>query len=516
MRGAFQTKATLVLVAAVTVVPGVMRAEGLCDIRFRMLGGEEKTPLAGLELTVNVAGRDLTATTEKDGGATFQLAGGSYKLSFTSPRALPYLRFERMNYEYRRSRFRTIHVNDTPTKQTLDVVLADPCELVLRAVDVDTGRGIPGVGFAMENLAGEVWADPVVDDTVMPASKGGKPSEVNEFDVTDEQGYLRRLVGPRHKKWTYFVNPCPDGYRLVFGSAKIDTSLGKKKAEQTFLLRSKDRGPTEVSIYGHVRGIDGELASGHRVTALPQAWISRSEQRTTMTDKNGWFILGNLPDGPCNVSVTSDSATNQPNMQIRNVSVKKGSPVYVRLSLRRKNHLRSRVTNEAGEPQSNRNVMPQGIPDTARRGREPKITAPEGWDVVQPRIAMLQAEFALPKAEGDERNGRLTVMRAGGSIEANIQRWRGQFEELEDKPVEEIDVSGIKVTLVDFSGTYREQRGIMGPVAERPGYRMSAAIISTPEGLLFVKGYGPAKTMARHGDTFRTFVESLALSGEKE
>ena len=68
-----------------------------------------------------------------------------------------------------------------------------------------------------------------------------------------------------------------------------------------------------------------------------------------------------------------------------------------------------------------------------------KISATEGWNVVQRKSAMIQAEFALPKAEGDVRDGRLTVVKAGGSIDANIRRWRHQFEELKEKPVEEID-----------------------------------------------------------------------------
>lgn len=373
------------------------RAPKLCDVRFRMLGGEEKKPLKGLELTVSFAGKDVTETTEEDGGATFHLARGTYKISFTSPRALPYLRFERTDYEYRVNRYRTIHVNDRPAEQTIDVVLPSPCELVLRAVDADTGEGIPGVRFARENLYGEIWAAPIVDDTIMPNSERKDPSKDDKSDVTDEQGYLHRLVGPRHEKWTYYMLNVPKGYARVFErDVKIDTPLGKKRAEHTFLLQKNDR-------------------------------------------------------------------------VVSNVQPKRGTL---------------------------------------------KIETPEGWEVVRPKSTLIQAEFALPKADGDDSDGRLTVMMAGGSIDANVRRWRGQFEELEDKPVEEIDVSGTKVTLVDLRGTYREQRGMVGPVAKRPGYRVLAAIISTSQGLLFVKGYGPANTMARHAATFRKLVESLASTSE--
>ena len=38
------------------------------------------------------------------------------------------------------------------------------------------------------------------------------------------------------------------------------------------------------------------------------------------------------------------------------------------------------------------------------------------------------AEFCLPRADGDDADGRLTISTAGGSVEANIDRWKGQFQ----------------------------------------------------------------------------------------
>jgi len=280
-------------------------------------------------------------------------------------------------------------VNDEPKEQMVDLVLPDPCELVFRAVDVDTGEGIAGFGFVMENPAGEVWADPILNDTIKPAGERAKLDAQEESELTDEQGYFRRLRGPWHEKWTYFVNVSPDGYlRASRTQVKIDTSLGKKRAEHTFLFRRKDSG--------------------------------------TLSDAVG----------------------------------------------------------------------------KARIERMFKVTPPEGWRVVNPKTNHIWAEFELPKAEGDERDGRLIVVPHGGKTD--IQRWRGQFEELKDEPVEEIDVSGSKVALVDFSGTY------MG----RPGYRMLGATLSKPDGRWFVKGYGPEKTMALHEEAFRAFVEAFAAVGE--
>jgi hypothetical protein len=138
-----------------------------------------------------------------------------------------------------------------------------------------------------------------------------------------------------------------------------------------------------------------------------------------------------------------------------------------------------------------------------------KLTAPEGWVRKRPPIEFIRAEFSLPCAEGDPADGRLTVSVAGGSVQVNVDRWKQQFTgKIENESQEQLDVSGKAVTLVDYTGTYVEQRG-MGPSTERPGYRMLGAIFDVDGQLHFIKAYGPAKTMAAHADEFRTFVRSL-------
>jgi hypothetical protein len=132
---------------------------------------------------------------------------------------------------------------------------------------------------------------------------------------------------------------------------------------------------------------------------------------------------------------------------------------------------------------------------------------------------MIAYEFAIPKAEGDEQDGRMTVMAAGGSVEANIDRWIGQFTQPDgsntaDKAkTEEKEIAGHKVHLVDIPGTYNESMGggpfAPGKVVERPDYRMLAAIIETPAASYFIKLYGPDKTIAANADGFRKMVEGM-------
>ena len=74
------------------------------------------------------------------------------------------------------------------------------------------------------------------------------------------------------------------------------------------------------------------------------------------------------------------------------------------------------------------------------------------------------AAKSVPKADGDRQDARLTVSQFGGTVEANIDRWKGQFSKKLDKEEEKlIDVGGVKATLVDLSGTFDDSRGPMTP-----------------------------------------------------
>ena len=64
------------------------------------------------------------------------------------------------------------------------------------------------------------------------------------------------------------------------------------------------------------------------------------------------------------------------------------------------------------------------------------LTAPDEWVRRKAGSMFLITEFALPKAEGDSADGRLTVSSAMGSLEDNLNRWRRPIrrETREGKP----------------------------------------------------------------------------------
>ncbi len=149
-------------------------------------------------------------------------------------------------------------------------------------------------------------------------------------------------------------------------------------------------------------------------------------------------------------------------------------------------------------------------------GGKLELTAPPNWMRKQPKVRIIEHEFAVPAVEGDTGDGRVTIMGAGGGVQANIDRWLGQFSQpdggstKERAKVEKLSVDGQDVHLVDISGTFKDQRGPVAPAVERPKYRMLAAIIPTNgRGDYFIKFYGPERTVAENEKAFLAMIKSL-------
>ncbi len=149
-----------------------------------------------------------------------------------------------------------------------------------------------------------------------------------------------------------------------------------------------------------------------------------------------------------------------------------------------------------------------------------EFTVSGTWKQVKPKSGMIEAEIAIPKLDDDQQDGRLTIMGAGGTIEANVVRWQDQFipeggTQLEVKR-ETKKINDQTVHWVDMSGTYVDSPGgpFSGqPKVERKNYRMLAAIVETKSrGNYFLKLYGPANTMEKNAERFKEMVESLKVA----
>lgn len=149
-------------------------------------------------------------------------------------------------------------------------------------------------------------------------------------------------------------------------------------------------------------------------------------------------------------------------------------------------------------------------------GGKLQLKAPATWTRKQPQTAIVEHEFAIGASKGDSADGRLTVMTAGGGVDANIDRWFGQFTQPDGgstrdrAKIKKLKIAGEDVHLVDLSGTFKDQRGPVAPAVERPKYRMLGAIIATKSlGNYFIKFYGPERTVADNEKAFVTMIEGL-------
>ena len=147
--------------------------------------------------------------------------------------------------------------------------------------------------------------------------------------------------------------------------------------------------------------------------------------------------------------------------------------------------------------------------------------APKGWVAQQPSSSMRVAQYGLPGPAGEATLGIFFFGPGqGGSVEANIERWFGQFTQEDGQPAQgrrwTRQVGDIEISGVDVSGTFSGGMGMgMGSAEPQAGYRMLGAIAVHRSGTVFFKMTGPAQTVEQWADSFDEFLGSLqAGSGE--
>ena len=162
------------------------------------------------------------------------------------------------------------------------------------------------------------------------------------------------------------------------------------------------------------------------------------------------------------------------------------------------------------------------VPVAAGPPGQLKFQAPSSWVEEQPSSRMRQAQFRLPAGEEGGEAAELVVFYfggQGGSVQANIDRWLGQFRNADGSPVSRAQatlsthsVEGMNVTVVDAEGTYQSSSGpMMRPGPAKPDFRMLAAIVESPSGPWFFKLTGPRKTVGNWESSFSEFIDSVHL-----
>lgn len=107
----------------------------------------------------------------------------------------------------------------------------------------------------------------------------------------------------------------------------------------------------------------------------------------------------------------------------------------------------------------------------------------------------------------------------GGGVEANVQRWVGQFHQkdgADSKDAAEVThskVAGLDVTRVEVRGAYGGGMTLPGKEAQTLDEGMLlAAIAEGAEGPVFFKWVGPASLLTEHEKAFDALIASIAPS----
>ncbi|MGA2711731.1 MAG: hypothetical protein ABSG41_01390 [Bryobacteraceae bacterium] len=124
--------------------------------------------------------------------------------------------------------------------------------------------------------------------------------------------------------------------------------------------------------------------------------------------------------------------------------------------------------------------------------------------------------YSVPAAPGSEKAECIVYFFGpgqGGSVEANLDRWKGQFSQ-NGKPAEakvmRRVVHGVKITTIDLTGTYTATGGQVkegqGPLT---GYRMVASVAEGAGGNIFIRFIGPERTVTAGLAKYEHLLSSL-------
>ncbi|HVU04596.1 MAG TPA: hypothetical protein VHE30_22715 [Polyangiaceae bacterium] len=154
------------------------------------------------------------------------------------------------------------------------------------------------------------------------------------------------------------------------------------------------------------------------------------------------------------------------------------------------------------------------VASTPPKRLAPKLVWPDppGWTRGEPG-PMRVATYRVPGPK--EQDAEMSVSHfpggSGGGIEANFDRWIGQFEGRHAEPVKSQRTQGIMpANVLEIAhGTFRPMQG-----EPKPGQALVGAIVEAPDGPWFFKLTGPEKTVAKAKPAFFEMLDAVGMQAE--
>ena len=174
----------------------------------------------------------------------------------------------------------------------------------------------------------------------------------------------------------------------------------------------------------------------------------------------------------------------------------------------------------AGAPATGGGETPGGsMPEGAMPGGEAAAADPGlAWDVpkhwtIDLAQGMRIATYLIPAGSGGGAECAVYYFGPGqgGGVDANLQRWMGEFQPLQKHDVRKLKPGGIETTRIQASGTYvaHSMRSPGSTPAEKPDWALLGAILDGPNGEVFFKLTGPATTVDAAAKDFDHMLGSI-------
>ena len=148
------------------------------------------------------------------------------------------------------------------------------------------------------------------------------------------------------------------------------------------------------------------------------------------------------------------------------------------------------------------------------------LAAPKDWTVKPTTSSMRVADFVLSTKANEE--AELIIYYFGetgaGSIDDNLNRWLGQFQQPDGKAskdaakIEKTKIAGQEATTVSVTGRYvASMMPGGGDTVDKPDQAMLAAIVASPSGPYYFKLVGAKKTIDANMAKWKAMLGSMKL-----
>jgi hypothetical protein len=138
---------------------------------------------------------------------------------------------------------------------------------------------------------------------------------------------------------------------------------------------------------------------------------------------------------------------------------------------------------------------------------------PSGWQTLANPTSIRLATYTIAGG-GSDASADVSVSRAGGGTEANVDRWIRQFDDAGQEKRSVKTVRGLKIVVIEVGGTYLGSgmalpSAAAAPSNDKKNWALLGAVVETSGSSYFFKMTGPAATVKSARKSFDALLDSV-------